>query len=1072
MKGLLKDLKVRSGCNVNIFEFLKGLGIAASPEEDATFILARFVQTQVDLLLSLAQRSMELGCQPLEDEDPTGMAIICQGQALAIAKKGTLMEIVALTNLGMMLYYRWERLDDISDICEAIECARQVMTLCSRNDLQRATTSALLGGLLQVRFARLGHLADVDQAVEYRTLAVRLTPEGDSDMPERLCSLALSLCRRYERIGSEEDLNRALEHMVLGAQLTPGGHRNKPDRLVIWGTLLEHRHKRYDNLVDIYQAIECFTLASQAQSKDDPRRLTCLMSLGGSFCCRYDRTGDLSDLNNAVECLTMVLWLSPPDYADRPRVLGRLGAALARRSERLGSPQDLQRAVQYQESATELASDSDMPDQLSNLGTSLRLRYRMFGDLADVNRAIEYQSRAIQLASEGRKNRADLVYNLGDSLRCRYGRLVDATDLDLAIEHLSSAVRLTPDGHSHSPRLLGDLGILLSDRFEASHNQADINLAVHYLVRAAALTPDGHPGKPSQLLRLGMAYSARFQSTCAKADLVSVVTCCRKAANPPAVNPEAQVQCAQLWIDSSLALNRSPFEGYQAVFALLPHFVWLGQTVQARYNSIPSISNLVSAAVAWAISVGSHDLALEWLEQGRSVVWAQQLQTRTPFDDIAAVNPQIADRMRDIASQLEAAEKESEATNLKAESSFDLDFQGKRHGAALHWEQLLQEVRQLPGFQDYMLPRKEHILKKAATRGAVVVINTHKTRCDALIIVPDRDDVMHVPLARLVPETLPRLRADMKSCIGCRGDKDKPRGFKRYRFAESAQNQLYPLEVLWLDVVEPILNALQYIRQPPQDELPYITWCATGELSFLPLHAAGLYDGTSRNTFDHVISSYTPTLAALLASNYSVNIPCAGVLAVGQMSTPGLPQLPKTVDELAIVEKYTAITGCFQLDGARATVDATLEAMARCGWVHLACHAIQNRSDPAQSAFHLHDGSLTLETITRRKFKHKGLAFLSACQTATGDDFLPDEAMHLAAGMLAAGYPSVIATMWSISDEDGPEIAEVVYRDLVKDGKLERRNAAIALHNAAKNLREKVGMKAIARWAPFIHIGL
>ncbi|CAE6487268.1 unnamed protein product [Rhizoctonia solani] len=51
-----------------------------------------------------------------------------------------------------------------------------------------------------------------------------------------------------------------------------------------------------------------------------------------------------------------------------------------------------------------------------------------------------------------------------------------------------------------------------------------------------------------------------------------------------------------------------------------------------------------------------------------------------------------------------------------------------------------------------------------------------------------------------------------------------------------------------------------------------------------------------------------------------------------------------------------------------------------------------------------------------KSFKNKGLAFLSACQTATGDTNLPDEAVHLASGMLMAGYPSVIATMWSVMD--------------------------------------------------------
>jgi CHAT domain-containing protein len=40
------------------------------------------------------------------------------------------------------------------------------------------------------------------------------------------------------------------------------------------------------------------------------------------------------------------------------------------------------------------------------------------------------------------------------------------------------------------------------------------------------------------------------------------------------------------------------------------------------------------------------------------------------------------------------------------------------------------------------------------------------------------------------------------------------------------------------------------------------------------------------------------------------------------------------------------------------------------------------------------------------------LAFLSACETARGDEGQPDQTVHLAATMLFAGFRSVVATMW------------------------------------------------------------
>lgn len=255
--------------------------------------------------------------------------------------------------------------------------------------------------------------------------------------------------------------------------------------------------------------------------------------------------------------------------------------------------------------------------------------------------------------------------------------------------------------------------------------------------------------------------------------------------------------------------------------------------------------------------------------------------------------------------------------------------------------------------------------------------------------------------------------------------------------------------------------------------MPHITWCTTGPLSFLPLHAAGCYDQRQPNIFDLVVSSYTPTLGVLLDSDLSARVTNlhSGVLAVGQENTQGLSPLPYTQPELLAIKEHTKGTRYLQLDGDKATIDAVLNAMEEYSWMHLACHATQHTEDPTQSAFHLHDGSLMLSTITKRSFTNKGLAFLSACQTATGDKKLPDEAVHLAAGILMAGYQSVIATMWSINDEDGPEVAGRVYAELLKDGQMDCTMAARALHKAVAGLRGKIGEDSFDRWVPFIHIG-
>jgi CHAT domain-containing protein len=263
--------------------------------------------------------------------------------------------------------------------------------------------------------------------------------------------------------------------------------------------------------------------------------------------------------------------------------------------------------------------------------------------------------------------------------------------------------------------------------------------------------------------------------------------------------------------------------------------------------------------------------------------------------------------------------------------------------------------------------------------------------------------------------------------------------------------------------------------------MPHITWCLTGLLTFLPIHAAGIYGSEDQpKIFDYVVSSYAPTITALLgAQRHPTNsIPCnkgPRLLAISQPATPHQKHLPGTVLELDTIQALQSSNGALhitRLNGQEATIAAVLQSMKECSWIHLACHGIQDATSPTNSAFILIDGRLTLKEIMKQSFTHTELAVLSACQTAKGDSQLPEEAIHLAAGMLMAGYGSVVATMWSIGDDDAPIIAEHFYSHLIAEAGWDSTRAAYALHDAVAHLREVRGEKDFASWVPFIHLGI
>jgi CHAT domain-containing protein len=200
---------------------------------------------------------------------------------------------------------------------------------------------------------------------------------------------------------------------------------------------------------------------------------------------------------------------------------------------------------------------------------------------------------------------------------------------------------------------------------------------------------------------------------------------------------------------------------------------------------------------------------------------------------------------------------------------------------------------------------------------------------------------------------------------------------------------------------------------------PRIHWCPTGAFTFVPLHAAGIYDGMNQECCsDYVVSSYTPTLTALLRAQdrgTAVHITKLLLIAEDSMQNKELPSLWNVAKEIKIVEEVARkadIAVSTECPSSSARISQVASLLESVNVVHLACHGVQNISQPLESGFCLSDGRLTIHHLMDMDLKHAFFAFLSACETATGDVKQPDQTIHLAAAMLFAGFRSIVATMW------------------------------------------------------------
>jgi hypothetical protein len=401
-------------------------------------------------------------------------------------------------------------------------------------------------------------------------------------------------------------------------------------------------------------------------------------------------------------------------------------------------------------------------------------------------------------------------------------------------------------------------------------------------------------------------------------------------------------------------------------------------------------------------------------------------------------------------------------------STQDVD---RRMALAREWDELVEQVRALEGFEDFLRPPRLESLLPAAEGGPVVILNVSRWRCDALVVTKSGVEVVELP--NLTQDDVLAKAQAYLDAVGAR-QWEAERGGKRRDITVAASGVEAALDDclrwMWDAFAKTVLDHLGYLTMPT-DRWPRLWWCPTGPLTLLPIHAAGDHRTRGSAVLDRVISSYTPTLRALVEARADTRKRTTGperMLFVGMPTTPGQADLPNVHVEERLTTRLFG-DRCTTLVGEQATREVVMANLLDHGWVHFACHGEQNLADPSRGGVLVQDGPLTVTDLSSQQYRGE-FAYLSGCKTAVGGVHLPDEAITLAAALHYTGYRHVIATLWSVWDAEAAQVADDVYRTIAPDGVLHADGAAAALHHAVRRLRaEREDQPSV--WTPFAHIG-
>jgi tetratricopeptide (TPR) repeat protein len=712
-------------------------------------------------------------------------------------------------------YEDFERYGKLEDLEKAILNYQKDMDMTPKDDPELVVTLNNLAACLAGRFEQLGRREDIDDSISRLRDVTNLNQSRDY---RSLNNLGNSLKTRYEQYGDPLDLDDAIVQIRKAVDVTPDGHPDKPNLLTSYGAALGRRYERTGDRSDMNDGIAYEQLAADLTPDAHPRKHMFLSNLGGSLQKRFLELGDLSDLDNGIAEQQLSINLAPDGYPQKPMYMSNLGNSLRIRFERLGNISDLNSAISHQRLAVNLTPDGHIEKPMYRicLAASLMRRFERLENLSDLNDAISQQQLAVSLTPDGHPSKAMYINNLGSALDGRFGRLGNVQDLEDAITQGQLASKLAHERHPGKPMYLTNLGNALARRFQQFGNISDINSAIMSHQKAVDLKSNTDPDMPAYLTNLGVSYRIRFRHLAHIMDAEVAIKHLSIAATSSVGSPNSRFKAATLWIMTASSIDHSSLlEAYESALELMPFVAWLGLPLADRHRQLVRVGGIAREAAAAAISLEQYDKALEWLEQGRSIVWTQLLQLRTPIDDLREVDPELAERFLEVSQLLDRGTGEGD---MLIGGTHDTEAEGRRYrGLTMEWESIIKKVRSLPNFERFLKPPSSSHLMKAAQNGPVVVLNIAEERCDALALVDGIDEVIHIPLPNITSKRVTELRDELMDQLYSDGVRQRGdtggRAAKLIGESNSEQDCKHILGELWSCVVKPVLDSLAFSVQ-------------------------------------------------------------------------------------------------------------------------------------------------------------------------------------------------------------------------------------------------------------------
>ena len=982
--------------------------------------------------------------------------------------------------LARALIECFEKFEQPEGIKYAIEYLRflQGSTLDSFGVSRNLVTTSLLQGLeLQVYAGDGGGIRDIKEMVALcREL---LTSDFSASFPEAaFTSLHVAADAEFFRGLPIELLDEVIECLRDAVKVCP------PSSYHVFIALVAQLHSRFTKIhsLDDYKEATALleNILNPNRSEGCPDSIS---SIASTFAARlaFSRCVYFTNpeyLEVAISRLRTELSSPSIDGATRVQFSGMLSTLVTTRFIHYSLSESLEEATFNNSQVVNLLSNlsSESYETLENSGmplTEIEDVQNTYSTTAQQEK-IRHFEELLSNTPPGTWRHEDCLRNLAYWYKSKFSHTGDTSDINESIKYARLSLSATHTNHPGRINSLSFLQKILLLAFKTSRKitYLDESITVGYDILELRNHQDVHFGVVEILV---FSLTSREKLCERVEDLYEAIRLISLVINDPYAAEPERFRLSCRWVILARNLRHSTtLTAYKSAMSSMQNSLSFAPTVSVQHARLVAMGKDCQTMpldyASYQINLGQFEGAVETLEQGRALLWSEMRSLRTPVCQLS--DSPLAKRFAEVNQELETLTISVTPSGMpEVEDGVHRSNDGTDPFGRLVMKQkklveerdaLISQIQSQPGFERFLDTPSFDILRSAASRGPVIIINHCIWRSD-IIMIYRHSPPCSIPTAKTFFTRANDLRDELAQA--------RKRGLDSVEYQKALRSVLKCLYEL---VGEPVIERLRVLGVPEQSR---IWWCPTSVFCSLPLHAMGpipSINGRDRYFSDLYIPSYTQSLSALIESRQAgPQMPkLTSLLLVAQPDD----KLPGVKGESKVIQRALKTrVPVTALVSAEATPSSVLDGLRGSQFAHFACHGVLETGKPFDASFKLRrDSRLTLLDIVQSRLPHAEFAFLSCCHAAEiTENSVADESLHLTAAMQYCGFRSVVGTMWDMADVDGRDLAKTFYKSLFSSqdsGVPYYERSAEALRDATQKLRVKRGVK-LERWVNFVHYG-